>query len=107
MEVFCTYAAVKSKKHFEDIPELMVYAATIVKGARDYMVATTGWHMTTILDRRRCVMCNTELRNNWMSNNNNHMPYMHEKLINTRLIQAVAAVERSIDWDWHVVETSV
>ena len=64
MEVFCTYAAVKSKKHLEDIPELMVYAATIVKGARDYMVATTGRHMTTILDRRRCVMCNMELWNN-------------------------------------------
>lgn len=36
MEAFCTYAAVRGRKHPEDIPELMAYAATIVKGARDY-----------------------------------------------------------------------
>ena len=37
-----TYAAVRGKKHLEDIPELMAYAATIVKGARDYMVIRIG-----------------------------------------------------------------
>ena len=36
MEAFCTYVAVRGKKHSEDIPEFMAYAATIVKGARDY-----------------------------------------------------------------------
>ena len=36
MEAFCTYAAIRGRKHPEDIPELMAYAATIVKGARDY-----------------------------------------------------------------------
>ena len=35
--VLLTYAAVRGKKHPEDIPELMAYAATtIVKRARDY-----------------------------------------------------------------------
>ena len=36
MEAFCTYAAVRGKKHPEDIPQLIAYATTIVKGARDY-----------------------------------------------------------------------
>ena len=36
IEAFCTYAAVRGKKHPEDIPELMTYAATIVKAARVY-----------------------------------------------------------------------
>ena len=35
IEAFCTYAAVRGRKHSDDIPELMAYAATIVKGARD------------------------------------------------------------------------
>ncbi len=32
MEAFCTYAAVRGKRHPEGIPELLAYAATIVKG---------------------------------------------------------------------------
>ena len=36
IEAFCTYAAVRGRKHPEDIPELMAYTVTIVKGARDY-----------------------------------------------------------------------
>ena len=36
LEAFCTFAAVKGKKFPNLIPELMAYAATIVKAASDY-----------------------------------------------------------------------
>ena len=36
VEAFCTFAAVKGKKFPKLIPELMAYAATIAKAARDY-----------------------------------------------------------------------
>ena len=36
VEAFCTFAAIRGKKHPETITDLLAYAALIVKGARDY-----------------------------------------------------------------------
>ena len=36
MEAFCTFAAIRGKKLPSHIPDLLAYAATIVKASRDY-----------------------------------------------------------------------
>lgn len=36
MEAFCTFAAIRGRRHPETIVDLMAYGALVVKGARDY-----------------------------------------------------------------------